>query len=147
MTATLNTYRDILVVEDSDEDYEALRRAFHSIDDQIPIQRVDNGDDALDYLYARDPHANAPRPGIIVLDLNLPGTDGREVLEVVKNDVSLLHTPIIVLTTSDNAGDIEGAYRDGANAFVQKPLRPGEFTRTIAAIKGFWLDAMKLPSE
>ncbi len=145
MNTPRNRYRDVLVVEDSDEDYEALRRAFHGIDAQIPIQRVADGDAALDYLFRRGEHAGLDHPGIVVLDLNLPGTDGREVLEIVKGDRELATLPIIVLTTSDSAKDVEGAYRDGANCYVQKPVRPGDFSRTIASIKSFWLDAVVLP--
>src|SRR5262250_2498869 len=96
----------ILLVEDSPEDFEATERAFRKSGLKNPIHRCVDGDEALDYLYRRGRYANparSPRPGIVLLDLNLPGTDGREVLEAVKKDDVLKQIPVIVLTTSADA--------------------------------------------
>src|SRR5262245_37094272 len=112
----------ILLVEDSPEDYQATVRAFQKAGLLNPIFRCRDGDDALDFLYRRRAYVDperAPRPGVILLDLNLPGTDGREVLAEVKGDESLKFIPVIVLTTSADERDVQGCYQAGANSYVQ----------------------------
>ncbi|HEV7519056.1 MAG TPA: response regulator, partial [Thermoanaerobaculia bacterium] len=114
----------ILLVEDSPEDYEATERAFRKSGLKNPIHRCTDGDEALDYLFRRGAYADparSPRPGIVLLDLNLPGTDGREVLETVKADDSLKQIPVIVLTTSADERDVQACYLAGANSYIQKP--------------------------
>jgi CheY-like chemotaxis protein len=140
----------ILLVEDSPEDYEATDRAFRRAGLSNPIHRCSDGDEALDYLYQRGRYAEpaaAPRPGIILLDLNLPGTDGREVLEVVKGDADLKRIPVIVLTTSSDERDIDACYRAGANSYVQKPVDLEGFMKAVERLKGYWFEVVILPRE
>ncbi len=140
----------ILLVEDSPEDFEATERAFRKSGLKNPIHRCSDGDQALDYLYRRgayqDP-ARSPRPGIILLDLNLPGTDGREVLEAVKKDDALRLIPVIVLTTSADERDVEACYLAGANSYIQKPVDLDGFMKAIEHLNGFWFEVVILPRE
>ena len=138
----------ILLVEDSPEDFEATRRALHKSGLRNPIYRCSDGDEALDFLHRRgefaDP-ATAPRPGIILLDLNLPGTDGREVLADIKQDERLKQIPVIVLTTSNDDRDVEACYKSGANSYIQKPVDMDGFIKAIERINDFWFEVVILP--
>lgn len=138
----------ILLVEDSPEDYEATVRAFNRSGLKNPIVRCDDGDSALDYLFRRgrytDPEAS-PRPGVILLDLNLPGTDGREVLQEIKRHEQLRHIPIIVLTTSTDERDVDACYQSGANSYIQKPVDMDGFIRAIERLNGYWFEVVVLP--
>jgi len=107
----------ILLVEDSPEDFEATQRAFRKSGLKNPLVRCEDGDQALDYLYRRGEYADparSPRPGVVLLDLNLPGTDGRQVLSEIKGDERLRDIPVVVLTTSADERDITACYRAGA---------------------------------
>ncbi|MFA9272305.1 MAG: response regulator [Baekduiaceae bacterium] len=141
-----DAYSTILAVEDNDEDFVALVRAFRSVAPDVRVDRCIDGDEALDYLHRRGEYAEVGTPGLVVLDLNLPGTDGREVLEVIKADEGLRMLPVIVLSTSGSADDVHGSYRGGANCYVQKALDPTEFRRRILALRSFWMEAVLLPS-
>ncbi len=138
----------ILLVEDNPEDYEATVRAFQKTNLINPIIRCETGDDALDYLNRRggyeDPQ-KAPRPGVILLDLNLPGTDGREVLAEIKSNDDFKKIPVIVLTTSSDKRDIESCYKAGANSYLQKPVDFEGFFNSIQGLKEFWLEIAILP--
>ncbi len=140
----------ILLVEDSPEDYETTVRSLQKAGLKNPIVRCVDGDDALDYLHKRgeysEPHS-APRPGIVLLDLNLPGTDGREVLEEVKQDPLLKTIPIIVLTTSSDERDIEECYQLGANSYIQKPVDLDGFVKSMSRMKDYWFEVVILPKE
>ncbi len=138
----------ILVVEDSDEDFEAMRRAFRKAEMTWPVRRCVDGDDALAYLQRKGIYAEAeraPRPSLIVLDLNLPGTDGREVLEQIKGDDATRTTPVVVLTTSSSPRDIDACYRSGASSYVIKPVDFDKFLAAIRALKDYWLSTVTLP--
>lgn len=138
----------ILLVEDSPEDFEATVRAFKRSGLKNPIFRCEDGDGALDFLHQRGQYADpeqAPRPGVILLDLNLPGTDGREVLTEIKKDESLRHIPVIVLTTSNDDRDVEACYQAGANSYIQKPVDMDGFLRAIERLKGYWFEVVVLP--
>ena len=138
----------ILLVEDSPEDYEATVRAFKRSGLKNPIFRCDDGDNALDFLRHRGLYADpekAPRPGVILLDLNLPGTDGREVLTEIKRDDQLKQIPVIVLTTSNDARDVDSCYQAGANSYIQKPVDMDGFLRAIERLKGYWFEVVVLP--
>ena len=140
----------ILVVEDSDDDYLATVRAFKKAGLLNPVQRCSSGDQALDYLFHRGEFADpgqAPRPGIVLLDLNLPGTDGREVLHMVKSDARLKSIPVIVLTTSIAPQDIERCYEYGANTYIHKPVNMEGFLRAIVQLKEYWFEVAVLPKE
>lgn len=139
----------ILLIEDSPEDYEATVRAFDRSGLKNPIFRCEDGDGALDFLHRRGRFADpdqAPRPGVILLDLNLPGTDGRDVLTEIKRDERLKQIPVIVLTTSNDARDVESCYRAGANSYIQKPVDMDGFLRAIERLKGYWFEVVVLPN-
>ena len=138
----------ILLVEDSPEDYETTVRAFQRARLCNPIFHCGDGDEALDFLYRRgaysDP-AQAPRPSLILLDLNLPGTDGREVLEIIKQDQELKVIPVIVLTTSSDERDIQACYSAGANSYIAKPVDLEGFMSAIQQLKNYWFGVVILP--
>src|SRR6187200_1898220 len=136
-----NKLQSILLVEDSPEDRAATERAFARAGYTHEIRSCEDGDEALDYLHRRGNYADpavAPRPGLILLDLNLPGTDGRQVLEEVKTDDQLREIPIVILTTSADAQDIQSSYRAGANGYVQKSLDQAELYETARKLKAYW---------
>lgn len=145
---TTGPHQPILLVEDSPEEYEATVRALKKAGLANPILRCEDGEEALDYLFRRgrfaDPAA-APRPGIILLDLNLPGTDGREVLDAVKADDGLRSIPVIVLTTSTDERDIERCYQAGANSYVKKPVDIGGFMQAVQRLRDYWFEVVILP--
>lgn len=138
----------ILLVEDSPEDFETTERAFRRSGLKNPIYRCADGDEALDFLHRRGQYAGtdkAPRPGVILLDLNLPGTDGREVLSEIKNDPGLKQIPVIVLTTSKDERDVEVCYRCGANSYIQKPVDLDGFMKAIERLNDYWFEVVILP--
>lgn len=137
----------LLVIEDSDEDFEAFGRMLRRSSIANPIYRCTDGDEALDFLYQTGEYidANAPRPAIILLDLNLPGTDGREVLEQIKQDDNLKIIPVVVFTTSSNPKDVEVCYRYGVNGYIVKPINVNKLMRTIQIVIEYWFEAVILP--
>jgi CheY-like chemotaxis protein len=140
----------ILIVEDSDDDYLATVRAFKKANLVNPVKRCTNGDQAMDYLLQRGEfsgNGKAPRPSIILLDLNLPGTDGREVLGMIKADPDLQKIPVIVLTTSSAEQDIEQCYAAGANSYVQKPVDLVGFIQSVARLTDYWFNVSILPKN
>lgn len=140
----------ILIVEDSDDDYMATVRAFKKANLINPVQRCTNGDQALDYLFQRGEFSGAdkaPRPNIILLDLNLPGTDGKEVLRMIKAEPALQKIPVIVLTTSNAQQDIEQCYAAGANSYVQKPVDLVGFIQSVARLTDYWFNVSILPKN
>lgn len=139
--------RPILVVEDSDEDYAAFLRAFHKMPVPNPVCRCKNGDDCLDYLYQSGIYAgkNPARPSLLLLDLNLPGTDGREVLERVEADAQLRTIPVVVVTTSASPEDVELCYRNGANSYVTKSHDWPKFESSVRMLLDYWFKAAVLP--
>ncbi len=139
----------LLVIEDSDEDFAAFERVIHKSPLLHTIYRCTTGDDALDFLRQTGDYtdtANAPRPGMILLDLNLPGTDGREVLEEIKQDAILKVIPVVVFTTSDNPRDVAGCYQCGANGYVVKPIDLKKLTKTVQVIVDYWFEANTPPN-
>jgi CheY-like chemotaxis protein len=147
---TEHASQPILVVEDSPEDWETTWRAFQRAGLRNMLLRCATGDEALDFLYRRgryeDPESS-PRPGIILLDLNLPGTDGREVLHEIKTADSLRRIPVIVLTTSSDARDIDACYRAGANSYIQKPVDLNGLIHAIQRLHDYWFEVVILPRE
>lgn len=139
----------ILLVEDSPEDFETTRRAFRRAGLRNPMLHCATGDDALDFLHQRGSYtaATAPRPGIILLDLNLPGTDGRAVLAEIKAAAGLSEIPVVVLTTSADHRDVEACYQAGANSYVQKPVNLDAFMEAIQRLHDYWFDVVILPHE
>jgi CheY-like chemotaxis protein len=140
----------ILLVEDNDDDYIATMRAFKKANLVNPVRRCTNGDQALDYLFQRGEFSapgKAPCPDIILLDLNLPGTDGRSVLHTIKAAPDLQKIPVVVLTTSNSELDIEQCYAAGANSYVQKPVDFEGFIQAIARLSEYWLEVSVLPKN
>jgi len=135
----------ILLVEDSPEDFETTQRAFRRSGLKNPILRCADGDEALDFLFHRGSHADAPRPGVILLDLNLPGTDGREVLSEIKANDDLKQIPVIVLTTSADERDVQACYQAGASSYIQKPVDVEGFMRAIERLNDYWFEVVILP--
>jgi CheY-like chemotaxis protein len=138
----------ILLVEDSPEDAESVFRAFKKAGLINPLRHCCDGDVALDYIHRRGrfgaPGA-APRPSVILLDLNMPGADGREVLAEIKQSEDLKHIPVIVLTTSSDERDIEKCYAMGANSYIKKPVDLDGFMQSIRLLKDYWLQIVILP--
>jgi CheY-like chemotaxis protein len=139
----------ILVVEDSDEDFEVFCRIMLDLSLELSFFRVCDGEDALDYLYQQGSYQDpqlSPRPSIILLDLNLPGTDGRDVIREVKQNQSLKTIPIVVLTTSSSPKDIKTCYEFGANSYLLKPMGLKQLKDAIAIFYQYWLQTAILPS-
>ena len=148
MTDMRESKQVILLIEDSPEDTEAMRRAFKKSGLANPLRHCSDGDDALDYLFQRGPYAEpgmAPRPGVILLDLNMPGTDGREVLAEIKNDEQLRQIPVVVLTTSSDERDIDKCYQAGANSYICKPVDLEGFMHAVQMLKDYWFEIVVLP--
>jgi CheY-like chemotaxis protein len=148
MTDMRGSQQVILLIEDSPEDTEAMRRAFKKSGLANPLRHCSDGDDALDYLFQRGPYAApgaAPRPGVILLDLNMPGTDGREVLAEIKKDAQLRLIPVVVLTTSSDERDIDRCYQAGANSYICKPVDLEGFMHAIQLLKDYWFEIVVLP--
>ncbi len=140
----------ILIVEDNDIDFRQTIRAFRESHLANPVYRCVDGDDALDFLYHRGKYADpvsAPRPSIILLDLRLPGTDGRDVLAQIKNDPDLRSIPVVVLTTSEAPVDIEACYRAGANSYVKKPVGFENYLEAVRSLDEYWFRIAILPGE
>ena len=135
----------ILLVEDSPEDFETTQRAFRRSGLKNPIFRCSDGDDALDFLFRRGSYTEAPRPGVVLLDLNLPGTDGREVLAEMKADPELRQIPVIVLTTSSDERDVSACYSAGASSYIQKPVDLEGFMQAIERLNDYWFEVVILP--
>lgn len=140
----------ILLVEDNNEDFETTKRALRKAGLRNNLRRCEDGDEALDYLRRSGKYADpktSPRPGIILLDLNLPGTDGREVLREIKTDKRLRTIPVIVLTTSDDERDIQYCYNSGANSYLHKQVDLTGFYAAIQRLKNYWFEIVILPRE
>lgn len=138
----------ILIIEDSPDDYEACVTALKSDNNLAnPIIWCETGDDGLDYLYGRGKHPEQKPvcPCLILLDLNLPGTSGREVLAQIKADESLKKIPVVVMTSSRDPEDIDACYRDGANSYVVKPVDLDGFFQAIARLREYWFEISVLP--
>ena len=137
---------EILLIEDNSGDVLLTKEAFEELQftDNITVAR--DGEDALDYLFRRGPYANAVKPDLILLDLNLPKKDGREVLEMIKTDPNLKSIPVIVLTTSKSEKDIKMCYDLHANCYITKPVYFEEFLEIVKFIIDFWIKLVKLPS-
>ncbi|MBB1246794.1 response regulator [Streptomyces durbertensis] len=136
---------EVLLVEDDAGDELMTREAFEDNRIGNTLHVVRDGLEALDFLYRRGEHTEAVRPDLILLDLNLPKYDGRQVLEKIKSDPDLRHIPVVVLTTSSAEEDILRSYRLHANAYVTKPVDLDQFVRAIQQIDDFFVTVVKLP--
>jgi chemotaxis family two-component system response regulator Rcp1 len=138
---------EILLVEDNEADVRLTREGIKEAKIHNNLNVVRDGEEAMKYLYKRDGYEDAPRPDLILLDLNLPKKDGREVLEEIKSHESLKHVPVVVLTTSEAEKDIVKSYELHANCYVTKPLGLDQFVEVIKAIEDFWFSIVKLPHK
>jgi len=136
---------EILLVEDNPGDIELTREAFNDSKIRNNIHAVGDGEEALDFLYRRGAHADAVRPDVILLDLNLPRKDGKEVLATVKNDPSLSKIPVVILTSSEAEKDIVKSYQLHANCYITKPVNIETFMEVVHSVEEFWLGVVKLP--
>src|ERR671935_2206260 len=137
---------EILLVEDNPADARLTREVFEGGRLATHLNVVPDGDEALAFLRRQGPYTDSPRPKLVLLDLNLPRKDGREVLHELKEDPSLSRIPVIVLTTSAAEADILHSYELQANCFITKPLDLDEFFDVVRAIEDFWLTTARLPS-
>jgi chemotaxis family two-component system response regulator Rcp1 len=137
----------ILLIEDNAGDVRLMREILLGINDAIHLLVVPDGAEALTFLKQEGIHVDAPRPDLILLDLNLPKVDGREVLAHIKSDVGLRSIPIIVLTTSDAEVDIVKSYQLQANCYLSKPGQLNEFELLVKSMSDFWLNKAKLPRQ
>ena len=138
----------VLLVEDDPDDIQITKRAFMKGNIANPLYVVRDGEEAMEFLqhtgrYAGD--AEAPRPGVILLDLNLPRLDGREVLGLIKKDPNLLRIPVVVLTTSADEADVFECYQGGANTYITKPVEFGKFLEAVITIGEYWLRIAVIP--
>ena len=129
----------VLVVEDSMDDFEAMKRAFKKVGLINQLDHVTSGEDAMKYLKSN------PRPSLVLLDLNMPGMGGQKALELIKSDETLKFIPVVVLTTSGYAPDVTKCYTLGANTYIRKPVDFDIFTKIIKNVKEYWLDLAMLP--
>jgi CheY-like chemotaxis protein len=138
---------DILLVEDSPGDVRLTREALQEGKVLNELKVVSDGVEALDYLFQRGSHRDATRPDLILLDLNLPKKDGREVLAEIKADQHLKRIPVVVLTTSLAEEDVVKSYNLHANCYIAKPVDFDRFIQVVKSIDAFWLSIVRLPPE
>jgi CheY-like chemotaxis protein len=136
----------ILLVEDDPDHVDLTRIALQTARVPFGLEVVMDGTEALQYLRHEERFRNAPLPDLILLDLNLPKLDGREVLRAIKSDPDLCRIPVIVLTTSSDSVDIEAAYQNHANSFITKPTDFDEFLHAIETMHEYWLSVVRLPT-
>jgi len=137
----------ILLVEDSPGDVRLTQEAFREADPSILLHVAYDGADAMAFLRQEGVHTDSPRPDLILLDLNLPKMDGREVLGLIKEDKSLKWIPTVILTTSNAESDVLTSYQLQANCYLNKPVELDVFEGLVRSINDFWLTRVKLPHE
>ncbi|MGA3055571.1 MAG: response regulator [Candidatus Korobacteraceae bacterium] len=138
---------EILVVEDNPGDVRLMREALRESKIMNQLRAVSDGQEALAFLRKQGRYAHAIRPDLILLDLNLPGKDGREVLSEIKADPDLRRIPVVVVTSSRADEDILRSYNHHANCYITKPLDLEKFVEVVQAIQNFWISIVKLPPK
>ena len=138
---------EVLLVEDSPGDVRLTQEAFREANKTIHLHVAADGVEAMAFLRRQGKHAGAPRPDLILLDLNLPKMDGREVLAHIKEDADLKTIPTVILTTSDAEVDIVKSYQLQANCYLTKPVELDAFENLVKSINDFWLTKVKLPQQ
>jgi two-component system, chemotaxis family, response regulator Rcp1 len=138
---------EILLAEDSEPDVRLTMEALHDARVKNHLWVVEDGVEALDFLRRQGRHGGAPRPDLVVLDLNMPRKDGRQVLQEIKADDSLRRIPVVILTTSQNDDDVSRAYDLHANCYITKPVDFNRFREVVRSIEQFWLTVVNLPDE
>lgn len=147
MIPIMGTVIEILLIEDNPGDVRLTREALKDMKLKNALHVVPDGVEAMAFLRREGDYASAPRPDIILLDLNLPRKDGREVLEEIKQDEVLKRIPVVVLTTSDDESDILASYNLHANCYITKPVDMRRFIAIVQNIENFWFSIVKLPPE
>jgi CheY-like chemotaxis protein len=138
----------IMLADDDEDDRELIREALHDSRLEEQMQFVGDGQELMEYLRRSSPSsAAAPRPSLILLDLNMPRMDGREALAEIKADPSLRTIPVIVLTTSTSEHDVRNAYRLGASSYITKPVTHDTLTEVMGAVTEYWFDVVELPGR
>jgi two-component system, chemotaxis family, response regulator Rcp1 len=138
---------EVLLVEDSPGDVRLTQEAFREANKAIHLHVASDGVEAMAFLKREGVHAHAPRPELILLDLNLPKMDGREVLAHIKEDLNLKTIPTVILTTSEAEADIVKSYQLQANCYLSKPVQLDAFEALVKSINDFWLTKVKLPQQ
>ena len=146
-TATNTAILEVLLVEDSAGDIRLTQEAFKDAKVLINLHVARDGTEAMAFLAREGKYANVPRPDLILLDLNLPKKDGREVLKEVKESPTLGSIPIVILTTSASEADVLRSYQLHANCYISKPVDLDGFLEVVKSIDNFWLSVVKLPHE
>jgi chemotaxis family two-component system response regulator Rcp1 len=136
---------NVLVVEDSPGDARLIEEAFKGTKAKTKVLVVEDGVDAMSFLRQEGTHTNAVRPDLIMLDLNLPGKDGREVLVEIKHDVHLMQIPVLIFSTSSQPQDITTCYENYANSYIVKPVDMDNFHQLIKSLEDFWFHVARLP--
>lgn len=138
---------EILMVDDNPGDARLTQEAFKEVGLENRFQWIGDGDEALAYLRREGPHARAPRPDLILLDLNMPRKDGRQVLVELKSASALREIPVVILTTSQAEDDVVHAYQLKANCYINKPVSLEEFIQVVRSIKDFWFSLARRPAN
>jgi two-component system response regulator len=137
---------EVLLVEDDPGDVILTQEGLRASKLHINLHVVDNGEKALAFLHHAAPYEDAPRPGLIILDLNLPRVNGMEVLKEIKSNEALQTIPTVILTTSRAEEDVVRSYKLGANCYVSKPLNLDEFVKVVSSIESFWFTVVEIAS-
>ncbi len=146
-TKYLGKVLQVLLVEDDPGDVLLTEESLKQGKVRVDLHHVDNGIKAIEFLRKTGQFETAIEPDLVLLDLNLPGKNGREVLSEIKSDDSLRHIPVVILTTSEADEDILKSYDLGANSYVTKPVGLAEFIKLVKSIENFWFTVVKLPSH
>ncbi len=138
---------EILLVEDNMVDVELTRETLETHKMVNNLHVVNNGEDAMDFLFKKGKFKSAPTPDVILLDLNLPQKDGREVLIEIKHNEDLKTIPVVILTVSEDENDIKMAYDNYANCYVTKPLDMVQFVKIVQSLENFWFSIVQFPAD
>ena len=145
MSMTESKPISLLLVDDDQGDVELTLEVMSISKLKLNVNVAEDGVEAIEYLHKRGKYASATRPDLILLDLNMPRKNGREVLDHIKNDDSLKTIPVVILTTSDSEEDIERTYKLGASCYITKPVGLAEFQKVVKAFDDFWFTVVKYP--
>ena len=136
---------EILLVEDNEDDVYLIREAFDEASLRVSLHHVDNGEKCMRFLRRQGEYANAPSPDLILLDMNMPVMDGYEVMKEIVKDENLCHLPVVVLTTSYEAADIQKMYGLRCSSYITKPVDFDNFVKAIGQLAGYWLTVVVVP--
>jgi len=145
MNSTIENTANILLVEDNPGDVLLTKKAFEHMRIKNTLHVTSDGDDALNFLFHRGKYQDAPKPDLILLDLNMPGKDGIEVLKEIKSDDNIKRIPVVIMTSSKAEQDIVKSYNLHANSYIVKPMDQTQFIDIVNAIESFWFYIVKLP--